>query len=166
MLAKDANINVCALTAKCIKCFATGLRTKFAPYAQSIIPIVFEKLKEKKPLLKDPLIECADAIAATIASLEIIVEEILASMGKPNPQIKQQVDNFLFRQMNILTPDKAPKKLIKAVVPLLTKHSGDADHDVREASLGALGAIQRLVGDKNLRSMIGDLSNDETKMKR
>ncbi|EYC31023.1 hypothetical protein Y032_0004g1910 [Ancylostoma ceylanicum] len=166
MLAKDANINVCALTAKCIKCFATGLRAKFAPYAQSIIPIVFEKLKEKKPLLKDPLIECADAIAATITSLEIIVEEILASMGKPNPQIKQQVDNFLFRQMNILTSDKAPKKLIKAVVPLLIKHSCDADHDVREASLGALGAIQRLVGDKNLRSMIGDLSNDETKMKR
>lgn len=56
--------------------------------------------------------------------------------------------------------------MIKAVVPLLIKHSGDADHDVREASLGALGAIHRLVGDKNLRSMIGDLSNDETKMKR
>ncbi|KAK6736923.1 hypothetical protein RB195_019549 [Necator americanus] len=166
MLAKDANINVCALTAKCIKCFATGLRSKFAPYAQSIIPIVFEKLKEKKPLLKDPLVECADAIAATVTSLEVIMEEIVTSMGKQNPQIKQQVDNFLFRQLNIVSSDKAPKKLIKAVVPILIKHSGDADHDVREASLGAFGAIQRLLGERNLRSMLGDLSNDEAKMKR
>ncbi|WKX94803.1 hypothetical protein Q1695_011794 [Nippostrongylus brasiliensis] len=166
MLAKDANINVCALTAKCIKGFATGLRSKFSPYAQTIIPIVFDKLKEKKPVLRDPLVECADAIAATLPSLEIIVEEIESNMGKPNPQIKQQVDNFLYRQINLITPDKAPKKLIKAVVPLLAKHSADADQDVREAALSTLGAIQRLIGDKNVRSMIGDLTNDETKLKK
>ncbi|KAK5976231.1 hypothetical protein GCK32_004661 [Trichostrongylus colubriformis] len=165
-LAKDANINVCALAAKCIRGFATGLRGKFSPYAQSIIPIVFDKLKEKKPLLRDPLIECADAIAATIPSLEIIVEEIEANMGKPNPQIKQQVDNFLTRQINMLTPDKAPKKLIKTVVPILIKHAVDADQDVREASLATIGAIHRLIGDKNVRSMIGELSNDEAKMKK
>ncbi|XGW09738.1 hypothetical protein V3C99_011760 [Haemonchus contortus] len=166
MLAKDANINVCALAAKCIKGFATGLRSKFSPYAQSIIPVVFDKLKEKKPLLRDPLVDCADAIAATIPTLEVIVEEIEANMGKPNPQIKQQVDNFLSRQINLLTSDKAPKKLIKTVVPVLIKHAADADQDVREASLGTIGAIQRLIGDKNVRSMIGDLSNDEVKMKK
>ncbi|VDO66225.1 unnamed protein product [Heligmosomoides polygyrus] len=163
MLAKDANINVCALTAKCIKGFATGLRSKFSPY---IIPVVFDKLKEKRALLRDPLVECVDAIAATIPSLEVITEEIEANMGKPNPQLKQQMDNFLYRHINLITPDKAPKKLIKTIVPILVKHSADADQDVRESSMNALGAIQRLIGDKNVRSMIGDLSNDEAKMKK
>lgn len=166
MLAKDANINVCALTAKCIKGFATGLRSKFSPYVQTIIPVVFDKLKEKRALLRDPLVECVDAIAATIPSLEVITEEIEANMGKPNPQLKQQMDNFLYRHINLITPDKAPKKLIKTIVPILVKHSADADQDVRESSMNALGAIQRLIGDKNVRSMIGDLSNDEAKMKK
>ncbi|VDM59748.1 unnamed protein product [Angiostrongylus costaricensis] len=163
MLGKDANINVCALAAKCIKGFAKGLRTKFAPY---IIPVVFDKLKEKRPLLRDPLVECADAIAATIPSLDLIVEEIEENMKKPNPQIKQQVDVFLYRQLNALTVDKAPKKLVKTVIPLLIKHSGDADQDVRESSLCAIGSIQRLIGDRNIRPMIGDLSSDEAKMKK
>ncbi|KJH44505.1 HEAT repeat protein [Dictyocaulus viviparus] len=133
---------------------------------QTMIPIVFEKLKEKKPLLRDPLVECADAIASTIPSLEAIIEEIEEIMKKQNPQIKQQVDNFLCRQLNMITPDKAPKKLIKAVVPLLIKHSCDADQDVRDSSLSAIGCIQRLIGDRNIRSMIGELSNDEMKMKK
>ncbi|KAE9415560.1 hypothetical protein Angca_004451, partial [Angiostrongylus cantonensis] len=166
MLGKDANINVCALAAKCIKGFAKGLRTKFAPYVQSIIPVVFDKLKEKRPLLRDPLVECADTIAATIPSLDLIVEEIEENMKKPNPQIKQQVDAFLYRQLNALTIDKAPKKLVKTVVPLLIKHSGDADQDVRESSLSAIGSIQRLIGERNIRPMIGDLSSDEAKMKK
>ncbi|VDO83890.1 unnamed protein product, partial [Haemonchus placei] len=130
-----------------------------------IIPVVFDKLKEKKPLLRDPLVELVGFLLQ-IPSLEVIVEEIEANMGKPNPQIKQQVDNFLSRQINLLTSDKAPKKLIKTVVPVLIKHAADADQDVREASLGTIGAIQRLIGDKNVRSMIGDLSNDEVKMKK
>uniref|UniRef100_A0A1I7XQC1 Cytoskeleton-associated protein 5 n=1 Tax=Heterorhabditis bacteriophora TaxID=37862 RepID=A0A1I7XQC1_HETBA len=188
MLAKDVNINVTALAAKCIKGFATGLRTKFSSYAQSvsslIVRVIIEKLKEKKMVLVDPLVECIDAIASTIPSIEVLQEEIITGLGKPNPQIKQQVDNFLFRQLNLLTVEKvnlkfkflimvvicslflAPKKLIKAAVPLLVKHSGDADQDVRDASLEAIGAIYRLIGDKNTRSMLGDLVNDESKMKR
>uniref|UniRef100_A0A0K0CW66 Cytoskeleton-associated protein 5 n=1 Tax=Angiostrongylus cantonensis TaxID=6313 RepID=A0A0K0CW66_ANGCA len=131
-----------------------------------IIPVVFDKLKEKRPLLRDPLVECADTIAATIPSLDLIVEEIEENMKKPNPQIKQQVDAFLYRQLNALTIDKAPKKLVKTVVPLLIKHSGDADQDVRESSLSAIGSIQRLIGERNIRPMIGDLSSDEAKMKK
>jgi hypothetical protein len=31
-----------------------------------VFPIVVEKLKEKKVLLRDPLVECLDALAATV----------------------------------------------------------------------------------------------------
>lgn len=65
MLDKDANINVTALAAKCLTGFASGLRSKFAVFARDVVPVIFEKFKEKKPLLRDNLIECIDAVYAT-----------------------------------------------------------------------------------------------------
>ncbi|GMT15008.1 hypothetical protein PFISCL1PPCAC_6305, partial [Pristionchus fissidentatus] len=165
VLAKDSNINCNALAAKCISGIATGIRTKFAPFANQIIPVCAERFKEKKAQLRDPLIECVDAVASTIL-LENLSEEIVTGMEKPNPQIKLQMDNFIFRQMNKFSADKAPRKLIKLVVPVLAKHANDADGDVREAALAAIGSVQRMIGDKNVKSMIGDLEKDENKMKK
>ncbi|GMR36867.1 hypothetical protein PMAYCL1PPCAC_07062, partial [Pristionchus mayeri] len=165
VLAKDANINCNALAAKCISGIASGLRAKFAPYASQIVPVCAERFKEKKPVLRDPLIECIDAVAAT-TQLENLSEEIVAGMEKANPQQKLQMDNFIFRQMNKFSADKAPRKLIKLVVPILAKHASEADVEVREASLGAIGSVQRMIGDKNVKSMIGDLEKDENKMKK
>lgn len=61
---------------------------------------------------------------------------------------------------------EAPRKLIKLVVPILAKHASEADAEVREASLAAIGSVQRMIGDKNVKSMIGDLEKDENKMKK
>ena len=69
MLEKDANVMVAALAAKCLKCIAEGLRKKFAPHAPTVVPTIFEKFKEKKPALRDPLVECIDAVAATVRNL-------------------------------------------------------------------------------------------------
>lgn len=65
MLDKDANINVTALAAKCLTGFANGLRSKFAIFVRDVAPVIFEKFKEKKPLLRDNLIECIDAVYNT-----------------------------------------------------------------------------------------------------
>ena len=46
-------------------CVASGLRAKFAPYASTVVPVIFERFKEKKPQLRDPLVECIDAVYAT-----------------------------------------------------------------------------------------------------
>uniref|UniRef100_A0A8R1DYU0 TOG domain-containing protein n=1 Tax=Caenorhabditis japonica TaxID=281687 RepID=A0A8R1DYU0_CAEJA len=166
VLAKDANINCQALAAKCIGKFATGLRTKFAPFASPLLPVIFEKMKEKKPVLREPLVECSNEVGRTMTSIEPSQEDILAALAKPNPQIKQQTALFVGRQLDLVVPAKQPKGFVKAIVPVLGKLTGDADQDVREAALQALGAIQRLIGDKNLKSLLGDLSTDEGKMKK
>jgi len=44
---------------------AKGLRNKFGPHTSSLSPIIFDKFKEKKPHLRDPLIELIDAVFAT-----------------------------------------------------------------------------------------------------
>ncbi|CAB3401773.1 unnamed protein product [Caenorhabditis bovis] len=165
-LAKDANINVQALAAKCLTRFALGLRAKFAPFATPLLPVIFEKFKEKKPVLREPLVECSNEVARTMPTLEPSQDDILAALGKPNPQIKQQTALFLARQLDLIVPAKQPKALIKAIVPVLGKLTGDADADVRDAAVQALGAVQRLIGDKNVKSLLGDLGADEGRMKK
>ncbi|PIC44433.1 hypothetical protein B9Z55_004801 [Caenorhabditis nigoni] len=166
VLAKDANINCQALAAKCIAKFATGLRTKFSAFATPLLPVIFDKMKEKKPTLREPLVECAMEVGRTMPSLEAGQEDILAALAKPNPQIKQQTALFVAKQLDLVVPAKQPKGFIKAAVPVFGKLTGDADQDVREASLQALGAVQRIIGDKNVKSLLGDLSSDEGKMKK
>uniref|UniRef100_A0A914Y594 TOG domain-containing protein n=1 Tax=Panagrolaimus superbus TaxID=310955 RepID=A0A914Y594_9BILA len=109
ILAKDANINVCAIAAKCITQLAKGLRTKFSPHVLTITPIVFEKFKEKKALLRDPLIETIDAIYAS-SNIEVISDEVAAALGKPNPNIKIQTNQFLYRVFKTFNAQTAPKK--------------------------------------------------------
>ncbi|EGT60198.1 hypothetical protein CAEBREN_31790 [Caenorhabditis brenneri] len=166
ILTKDANINCQALAAKCIGKFATGLRTKFSAFAVPLLPVIFDKMKEKKPTLREPLVECAMEVGRTMTSIEAGQEDILAALAKPNPQIKQQTALFVARQLDLVVPAKQPKGFIKAAVPVLGKLTGDADQDVREAALQALGAVQRIIGDKNVKSLLGDLSSDEGKMKK
>lgn len=70
ILRDDANINVAASAAKCITGLAMGLRRDFSQHAKSIVPIVLAKFKEKKQMLRDPLIACIDALfAATVSGV-------------------------------------------------------------------------------------------------
>jgi hypothetical protein len=57
---------VVALAGKCVAGLATGLRTKFAPYASSIASAIFEKFKEKKQNVVTSLREAIDAVYLTV----------------------------------------------------------------------------------------------------
>ncbi|KAM3717569.1 Zygote defective protein [Dirofilaria immitis] len=165
VLAKDANINVCALAAKCITGLANGLRTKFAQFATLYISVIFERFKEKKSTLRDPLIECIDTIALTV-NLDMLVDELCGCFDKPNPQIKLQACNFIYRVMKNHSPTLAPKKTIKTVTPILVKFTADPDAEVREAAYIGLGSIMRLTGDKVMNTFLGNLLEDKAKMKK
>jgi cytoskeleton-associated protein 5 len=68
MLGSDANINCASQAAKCLIGFAKGLGTKFGPNVASVVPVIFDKFKEKKASLRDPLIGLIDAIFAISVS--------------------------------------------------------------------------------------------------
>uniref|UniRef100_A0A158R650 Cytoskeleton-associated protein 5 n=1 Tax=Syphacia muris TaxID=451379 RepID=A0A158R650_9BILA len=163
VLEKDANINVCALSAKCITAFAKGLRKKFAPYATLVAPVIFEKFKEKRPLLKDPLCECIDAVIAT-TSLETVGEIVQVALEKQNPNIKIQTSLFLYREFTKCNAQNAPKKLLKIFIPIFLKHTGDSDPDVREASYSGLGAVMKAIGEKACMVLLTEIADDKTKM--
>ncbi|EJW72308.1 hypothetical protein WUBG_16786, partial [Wuchereria bancrofti] len=129
------------------------------------IPVIFERFKEKKPTLRDPLIECIDTIALTV-NLDMLVDELSNCFNKPNPQIKLQACNFIYRVMKNYNQTSAPKKTIKAVTPILVKFTTDPDAEVREAACIGLGSIMRLTGDKVMNTFLGNLQEDKTKMKK
>uniref|UniRef100_A0AC35GIP9 TOG domain-containing protein n=1 Tax=Panagrolaimus sp. PS1159 TaxID=55785 RepID=A0AC35GIP9_9BILA len=163
ILSKDANIYVCAVAAKCITQLAKGLRSKFASHAPSIIEVIFEKFKEKKALLRDPLIEASDAIYAT-TTIEAVSENVVAALGKPNPNIKIQTNLFLYRVFKASNARTAPKKVVKTLTPLIAKCTGESDAATREAAFSALGAIMKAIGKNNAMTVLGDVANDKTKM--
>uniref|UniRef100_A0AAF5D4A5 TOG domain-containing protein n=1 Tax=Strongyloides stercoralis TaxID=6248 RepID=A0AAF5D4A5_STRER len=164
LLEKDANINVAALSAKCLSAFAYGLRQKFAPFVPSIAGVIFEKFKEKKPTLRDPLVELIDNIAAYSCSVETMQEDICTALEKSNPNIKAQVSLFLQRVFKTSNSATLPKKFVKDVAPLLGKVTGVSDPEARDSACAALGALQRVIGEKAIINLLGDAANDKTKM--
>uniref|UniRef100_A0A0K0F5E8 Zygote defective protein 9 (inferred by orthology to a C. elegans protein) n=1 Tax=Strongyloides venezuelensis TaxID=75913 RepID=A0A0K0F5E8_STRVS len=164
ILEKDANINVAALSAKCLSAFAYGLRQKFAPFVPSIAGVIFEKFKEKKPTLRDPLVELIDNIAAYCVSVETMQEDISTALEKQNPNIKAQVSLFLQRVFKTLNSSTLPKKFVKDVAPLLAKVTGVSDPEARDSACAALGALQRIIGEKAINNLVGDVANDKVKM--
>ena len=71
---RDANINVQANAVKVFTALGNGLRSRFIPYISQFLPILFDKFKEKKPALRDPLIECCDSLGDLVGCLILSVK--------------------------------------------------------------------------------------------
>ncbi|VBB27713.1 unnamed protein product [Acanthocheilonema viteae] len=163
ILEKDANINVVAVAAKCITGFANGLRYKFATFIPKIYVSVFEKFKEKKSILREPLIELCDVLAL-LTPLSAYIETVETALRKPNPQIKTQTALFLSRllrqhDMHTLSLDCIRERL----GPVLTKLSFDADPESREASLIAVGAVMKIAGENLVNECCRSIMEDVNK---
>uniref|UniRef100_A0A0R3RZR1 TOG domain-containing protein n=1 Tax=Elaeophora elaphi TaxID=1147741 RepID=A0A0R3RZR1_9BILA len=147
ILEKDANINVAVVAAKCITGFANGLRYGFATFIPKIYVSVFEKFKEKKLILREPLIELCDVLAL-LTPLSAYIEVVEAALRNPNPQIKTQTALFLSRLLRQHSMHTLSLNCIREKLgPALTKLSFDADGDSREASFIAVGAIMKIAGE-------------------
>ncbi|VDO19650.1 unnamed protein product [Heligmosomoides polygyrus] len=66
VLEKDVNINVSSTAAKVLAKMAASMRTDFAVM---IMPIAFDKLKEKKAVLRNELVGLCDAASTTVRFL-------------------------------------------------------------------------------------------------
>ncbi|XP_038218793.1 protein mini spindles isoform X2 [Zerene cesonia] len=158
VISKDTNVMLVALGTRLMGMVATGLRSKFQPYAVSCIQACLEKFKEKKPNVVTALRECIDAIYPS-TNLEAIMEDMLAAFDNKNPSIKAESATFLARSLCVTQPAAFNKKLIKAYVASLLKLLESADPIVRDAASEALGTATKLVGEKNIAPHIGKLDN-------
>ncbi|RCN44722.1 HEAT repeat protein [Ancylostoma caninum] len=163
VLEKDVNINVSSVCAKVLAKLATSMRTDFAAVVPKLMTIAFDKLKEKKAVLRNELIGLCDAAAFT-ASLECYTEAVCGGLNKSNPQSKAQTAQFLSRLLSRHDSSTVPVEAVKQIVPDLLKCSSDADGEVRESAFRAMAAVLRCVGEPAARRLFGEVSEDKIKM--
>ncbi|XP_070385371.1 protein mini spindles-like [Dermacentor albipictus] len=158
IVANDSNVMVVALAAKCLAGLAAGLGQKFHPYANSCISTYIEKFKEKKQNVVMALREALDnAFQAT--NLDAIVDKVTRALENKNPQIKAETTLFLARVFSRSTPAVLNQTLLKALVTSLLKTLNDSDPAVRETASIALGTAMKVVGERVLTPLLGDLDN-------
>ena len=120
MVAKDANVNIVVVAAKCLTGIANGLRKDFNKYATMCLPPLMERFKEKKQHIVDVLREACDAIYQS-TNLEAIAELSVGFLAHKTPYVRMQVALFLVRCFSMATQTTLPKKVLKLYLPGLIK---------------------------------------------
>jgi len=65
-IAKDANINCVMVAAKCMDDLAKGMMVSFAKYHEAVVPLMLERLKERKVNVTDAIGTALDAVFSTV----------------------------------------------------------------------------------------------------
>jgi len=65
-IAKDANINCVMVSAKCLEDLAKGMMTPFARHHEAVVPLMLERLKERKVNVTDAIGAALDAVFTTV----------------------------------------------------------------------------------------------------
>ncbi|VDK63494.1 unnamed protein product [Anisakis simplex] len=162
VLAKDVNVNVAAMSTKCLKGLANGIRFKFSPFASLVMKSALQKFKEKKTVLREPLIELVDSIAV-ITPLSSYVDEVSAAMAQVNPQIKSQTALFMARLLKQHNAKTFPDQF-NSLAPQINKLTTDPDTEVRDASYCLLGAAMKSLTERQMNALFSDIVNDNIRM--
>lgn len=161
-------------------------------YSGSITPIILEKFKEKKPVVRDPSSECIDAVYSTTVTLDFllhllfqnldtIIDDVTNALGNKNPNIKIQTCLFLYRVFKKFNANTVPIKHAKTLSSLLVKVIShllffgilkhfqlvsESDPEVRDSACVSLGAIMKAVGKKAALPFLGNIASENLKMKK
>ncbi|XP_067937770.1 cytoskeleton-associated protein 5-like isoform X2 [Watersipora subatra] len=156
VLSKDTNVMLVALAAKCLTGLANGLKKKYSPYAVQCTEAILMKFKEKKPMVVTALRDCIDAIFPS-TTLDAISEDLLTALADKNPNVKAETAAFIARCFTKATPTTLNKKVLKPFLEPLSKTINDTSPEVREASFDALGTAMKVVGEKVMTALLGDV---------
>lgn len=165
ILEKDSNVNVAAFAAKSILGFSKGLRHNFSSEAQATMASAFEKFKERKAVLREPLIDCVDSIASVVPFANY-VESIEAALAKPNPQIKAQTALFVSRVWAQHGKNTLPVDGVRRLAGMLDKQTSDSDQECRDGAYAAIGAAMKSIGEEGVVSFFVDISRDSIRMEK
>ena len=78
-IAKDANINCVMLAANAIEGLAKGMMTSFSKYREIVIPLMLERLKERKANVTDAIGAALDAVFNTVSIVQLLLR--ISPMG-------------------------------------------------------------------------------------
>lgn len=66
-IASDANISCVMVAASCIQELAKGMMAGFAKYREAVVPLMLERMKERKATVTDTIGAALDAVFVTVS---------------------------------------------------------------------------------------------------
>uniref|UniRef100_A0A0D9V739 Protein MOR1 n=1 Tax=Leersia perrieri TaxID=77586 RepID=A0A0D9V739_9ORYZ len=163
-LVTDVNLAVAVEATQAIGHLAKGLRTHFSGNSRVLLPVLLEKLKEKKPTMTEALSQTLQAMhkSGCITLLDV-VEDVRVAVKNKVPLVRSLTLNWV--TFCIETSNKATVlKLHKDYVPICMECLNDGTPEVRDASFSALTSIAKMVGMKPLERSLEKL--DEVRQKK
>ncbi|XP_052730931.1 protein MOR1 isoform X3 [Vigna angularis] len=158
-LITDVNIAVAVEAVQAIGNLARGLRTHFSASSRFLLPVLLEKLKEKKPALAEALIQTLQAMhKAGCISLIDIIEDVKTATKNKVPLVRSL--SLTWVTFCIETSNKSVvTKVHKDYVPICMECLNDGTPEVRDAAFSALAAIAKLVGMRPLERSLEKLDD-------
>ncbi|KAK0459692.1 microtubule associated protein [Desarmillaria tabescens] len=149
---KDANINCVMTAAACMQALAKGMMSSFARYREMVVPVMLERLKERKATVTDSIGLALDAVFST-TTLADIIPDLGTALSSKNPQVKEGTLKFLGRSLASATSPIQPpqvKPLAETLVTLLE----DSFEGARNEAANCLGTLMKMVGERPLNAMV------------
>ncbi|OWM77497.1 hypothetical protein CDL15_Pgr016894 [Punica granatum] len=158
-LITDVNIAVAVEAIQAIGNLARGLRTHFAGSSRSLLPVLLEKLKEKKPASTESLTQTLQAMHKSgCLNIADIVEDVKVAVKNKVPLVRSLTLNWV--TYCIETSNKAVVlKVHKDYVPICMECLNDGTPEVRDAAFSALAAVAKLVGMRPLERSLEKLDD-------
>lgn len=160
ILAKDANVNVVASSAKLVSSMAAGLKKNFpAGMGKALMTDLFGRLKEKNRIVTDAVSTALDALhqKKCIRFFEHL-DEITAASGNKVPKARCLLLQWLGRCILNGTAGVDLKGApFKTLAAMFLKATDDSSPEVRDAALADIASLQRLVGSQNVRPYLEKL---------
>ncbi|KAL8032653.1 hypothetical protein ABFX02_13G110200 [Erythranthe guttata] len=158
-LITDVNIAVAVEAIQALGNLARGLRTHFSGNSRFLLPVLLEKLKEKKPTMTEALMQTLQAMHTSgCLSFTDIVEDVKTAVKNKVPLVRSQTLNWV--TFCIETSNKAAiLKVHKEYVPICMECLNDGTPEVRDAAFSALAAIAKMVGMRPLEKSLEKLDD-------
>ncbi|XP_011010439.1 PREDICTED: protein MOR1-like [Populus euphratica] len=158
-LITDVNIAVAVEAIQAIGNLARGLRTHFSGSSRFLLPVLLEKLKEKKPTLTEALAQTLQAMhKAGCLNLADIIEDVKTAVKNKVPLVRSLTLNWV--TFCIETSNKAViLKVHKDYVPICMECLNDGTPDVRDSAFQVLAAVAKSVGMRPLERSLEKLDD-------
>ncbi|XP_073114484.1 protein MOR1 isoform X2 [Elaeis guineensis] len=158
-LVTDVNIAVSVEAIQAIGNLARGLRNHFAASSRFLLPVLLEKLKEKKPALMEALTQTLQAMHKSgCLTLGDVIEDVRVAVKNKVPLVRSLALSWV--TCCIETSNKTVVlKMHKDYVPIFMECLNDGTPEVRDASFAALAAITKMVGMKPLEKSLDKLDD-------
>ncbi|KAG0539892.1 hypothetical protein BDA96_03G361300 [Sorghum bicolor] len=158
-LITDVNLAVAVEATQAIGNLARGLRAHFSGNARMLLPVLLEKLKEKKPTMAEALNQTLQAMHKSgCFTLIDVIEDVRVAVKNKVPLVRSLTLTWV--AICIETSNKATVlKLHKEYVPICMECLNDGTPEVRDASFSVLTAIAKMVGMKPLERSLEKLDD-------